>query len=66
MNDDTPDPERYLAKAREALAAANVMNDPNARAIMRRIAGGYLAMARLAEERETTSTARLPPQLNAG
>jgi hypothetical protein len=53
MNDDSQE-ARYRALAKDAFAAADRMTDPNAQATMRRIAGGYLAMAKSAAKRERT------------
>ena len=53
MNDDTQE-ARYLALAKDGFAAADRMTDPDAQATMRRIAGGYLAMAKMAAKRERT------------
>ena len=53
MHDDTQE-ARYLALAKDGFAAADRMTDPDAQAAMRRIAGGYLAMAKMAAKRERT------------
>jgi hypothetical protein len=67
MGDNSSEQDRYLALARKALAAADVMKDPQAQTTMRQIANGYLAMARQAEQREPTITPAAPkPKSSTG
>ena len=53
VNDNTTEEARYLALAADASAAADRMKDAGARATMRNIAHGYLAMARVAGNRDS-------------
>jgi hypothetical protein len=58
VNDNTPDESRYQALAADAFAAASHMRDPDAQLVMRKIARGYLRLARLVGERERTGRPR--------
>jgi hypothetical protein len=55
VNDNTPDEARYQALAADAFAAADHMRDPDAQLVMRKIARGYLRLARLVEKRHGPS-----------
>ena len=56
MNNNETDKGRYLALAADAFAAAERMRDRAAQATLRSIARGYLAIAKMADRRESTIT----------